>query len=121
MKSEKTFRERIYSIIEYAEKEEVCRSRILLIYFGENNASDCGNCDVCLDKNETGLSNYEFHKLENAIIHALREISPLRVHELIASLKLEDSENKKLLSVIRFLVDTGDLMLKDDFISITEV
>lgn len=117
----KRFEKRIYSIIEYAEKEEVCRSRILLIYFGENNASDCGNCDVCLDKNETGLSNYEFHKLENAIIHALREISPLRVHELIASLKLEDSENKKLLSVIRFLVDTGDLMLKDDFISITEV
>ncbi|HER63312.1 MAG TPA: DNA helicase RecQ, partial [Desulfobacteraceae bacterium] len=29
-----------------------CRRRVLLGYFGENLAEDCGNCDICLDPPE---------------------------------------------------------------------
>ncbi|MCU0448063.1 MAG: DNA helicase RecQ [Microscillaceae bacterium] len=31
----------------------ICRRRILLSYFSENLAQDCGNCDVCLNPRET--------------------------------------------------------------------
>src|SRR5690606_10324096 len=42
----KRFGKRILAMIGYVEEENVCRSRMLLIYFGEKNPKDCGHCDV---------------------------------------------------------------------------
>lgn len=38
--------QRINAMIEYAESENRCRSRMLLRYFGEKNEHNCGQCDV---------------------------------------------------------------------------
>ena len=40
---------RVSAILDYATSTGVCRSRILLDYFGERSA-DCGRCDVCVEK-----------------------------------------------------------------------
>ena len=42
------FTERIDRMLEYASSDLVCRSRLLLRYFGETKSCDCGICDVCL-------------------------------------------------------------------------
>jgi ATP-dependent DNA helicase RecQ len=42
-----SYEERIGSMIAYATENEICRSRQLLRYFGEQTSSDCGQCDVC--------------------------------------------------------------------------
>ena len=42
------FIERIDRMLEYASSDLVCRSRLLLRYFGETKSCDCGICDVCL-------------------------------------------------------------------------
>ena len=34
-------------MIAYAENDDICRSRQLLRYFGEERSTDCGQCDVC--------------------------------------------------------------------------
>ena len=47
------YAKRIDSIIAYAQNEEVCRSRQLLSYFGENTSCDCNQCDICIEKKKT--------------------------------------------------------------------
>lgn len=37
------------TMLAYATNGDVCRSRQLLRYFGEDKSNDCGICDVCLD------------------------------------------------------------------------
>ncbi|MGN0221941.1 MAG: ATP-dependent DNA helicase RecQ [Prevotella sp.] len=43
----KTYSERIKKIIQYANNDTICRSRLLLNYFGETNTDSCGICDTC--------------------------------------------------------------------------
>ena len=49
------FAERIHKMIDYATNDEVCRSRQLLNYFGEERSQDCHQCDVCLSHRAGGL------------------------------------------------------------------
>lgn len=50
--------DRISAVRSYIEEEGLCRSRQLLAYFGETEASPCGTCDVCLRKHPSGLHQY---------------------------------------------------------------
>lgn len=47
------FADRLGAIIKYAVSDEECRSKVLLSYFGEDNAKCCGKCDVCLVSRDT--------------------------------------------------------------------
>lgn len=113
----KRFEKRIYSMIDYVERTDVCRSRMLLIYFDEKNPNDCGYCDVCLRKNETGLTNFEFGVIKTNVINALKETPILRIHELTE--KIDEYSSEKTIKVIRFLIDDNILELKDDALSLT--
>ena len=42
------YRQRIQSMLHYAQSTDTCRSRLLLRYFGETTSHDCHQCDVCL-------------------------------------------------------------------------
>ena len=42
------YRQRIQSMLHYAQSTDTCRSRLLLQYFGETTSHDCHQCDVCL-------------------------------------------------------------------------
>ena len=46
------YEKRIKSMIHYAKNDEECRSKQLLAYFGEENDSECKQCDVCLANRE---------------------------------------------------------------------
>ena len=42
-----TYRERVQTMVDYVEEEDVCRSQFLLRYFGQENSRPCGKCDLC--------------------------------------------------------------------------
>ncbi|MBK5194532.1 MAG: RecQ family zinc-binding domain-containing protein, partial [Proteiniphilum sp.] len=88
------------------------------IYFGEKDPTDCGHCDVCLKKNETGLSNYEFRQIEEQLRASLQEQPARRLNNLVDSLSEEKSD--RVILVLRFLIDMGEFTLKDDVVSVKE-
>ena len=49
-------RARAEAVAEYASETDECRSRWLLRYFGQEESSDCGSCDVCRLRRSSPLS-----------------------------------------------------------------
>lgn len=117
----KRFEKRILSMIDYVERGDVCRSRMLLIYFGEHSEGDCGHCDVCLKKNVAGLPNYLFSRIRSKIKDFLEQRGSLRFYELVETVSDNDEnaqENKDtVIHVLRFLIDMGEIDLNDDVVS----
>lgn len=109
------FQQRIDAMNAYVENTLVCRARILLNYFGESEASDCGQCDVCLSKNKTKLTNPEFEKIEQ-VVKVLLKNQSLVINDLLA--QLPQYKKESVISVLRFLIDKKDLLLELDKISL---
>ena len=65
--------QRINAMIEYAESENRCRSRMLLRYFGEKNEHNCGQCDVCLQQHQSGVKSGEFEAISQQLQALLKE------------------------------------------------
>lgn len=100
---------RIKAMIEYASSEENCRSRMLLRYFGEKNEHNCMQCDVCLQKHDTGLKEGEFQELKEQILNRLNT-SPCPATELVS---LSNTDKEKLNIVVSFLLAEEIISLKD--------
>lgn len=99
-KRKESYTRRIEAMLDYAEANDKCRSRMLLRYFGEKNEHNCGQCDVCLQNHHSGLKQGKFTDIETKI-HALLKEAPLSSHDLLEMLKEEDTENvKRVLSYL---------------------
>ena len=104
---------RIKKTLEYCKRKEVCRNKLLLRYFGEKNAKDCGQCDVCLAKRKDGLNNYTFNKISEEIFEKLGD-SGLKIAQLTNM--LPDFPQEKIIQVVRFLADEGKIKIAGDSI-----
>ena len=93
------FATRVESVIDYATSVHICRSRLLLRYFGEKSSINCGHCDVCLDRKKSHLSDHEFEMIEGAIQQQLEQ-APQSVEDLISHLELP---SEKVWKVLRWL------------------
>ena len=50
MQLRRMMHDRIQTMVDYVTEDDECRSRFLLRYFGQDDAPDCGTCDVCRAK-----------------------------------------------------------------------
>lgn len=87
-----SFIHRIGAMTEYAETDDKCRSRMLLLYFGEKNEHNCGQCDVCLSSHSSGIRQGMFDEISRAIEEALKdkEMTTSELMEHIASYEKEN-------------------------------
>ena len=77
------YEKRIKSMIHYAKNDEECRSKQLLAYFGEENDSECKQCDVCLANREDDKEKELRMKVaENQIIIEDHHIIEKRIETL---------------------------------------
>lgn len=92
--------QRINAMIEYAESENRCRSRMLLRYFGEKNEHNCGQCDVCLQQHQSGLKSGEFEAISQQL-QALLKKNPLSLQEIKDKMQVPENH---LMKVVSYLV-----------------
>jgi ATP-dependent DNA helicase RecQ len=77
------YEKRIDAMIAYASEDYACRSRVLLDYFGEKDAHNCGICDVCLSKKSKPQSAGLVQKMEKELLEIIGEgdATPLSLHD----------------------------------------
>lgn len=94
-----SYRRRIEAMIEYAESENKCRSRMLLHYFGEKNEHDCGQCDVCLQHHHSGLKQSQFDEISRQVLSLLKAES-LSLQELRTRMDIPEEQLTKVVSYL---------------------
>ena len=112
------FENRMNRVIEYINEDRVCRSRMLISYFGEKGISYCGCCDVCLAKNDSGLNNHTFNAIRDTLLETLEETGSQEVKKLSEELSFPAD---KVITVVRFLAEHDDrFSLEDGTLSLTK-
>ena len=112
------FENRMNRVIEYINENRICRSRMLISYFGEKGTSDCGCCDVCLAKNDSGLNNHTFNAIRDTLLETLEETGSQEVKKLSEELSFPAD---KVITVVRFLAEHDDrFSLEDGTLSLTK-
>lgn len=101
-KRRERMKKRISKVVEYMNGVHICRSRLLLSYFGEKNTEDCGCCDVCLSKNDSGLNNRDFNAIRDLLLRLLSTRQLLPVTTLLPLLPFPE---EKIITTIRFLAE----------------
>ena len=76
------YSKRIEQIISYATTDNICRSRMLLHYFGETRTNDCGQCDVCLERSGQDVDETIVQATEQQVISMASTDKPLPFSEL---------------------------------------
>ena len=95
------YKERINAMLQYAESNDVCRSRLLLRYFGETRTDDCGQCDVCLAHKPQKAIEKQTATAEEQIMSALADGQPHPITDLNALSLPSDDIDRALSRLVR--------------------
>ena len=104
------YKDKIDEMLHYASEDNKCRSQFLLTYFGEKDAPRCGQCDVCIQRNELDMSGYEFDLIKNDLKTRLTEKS-LTILEIS---KIGNHPEEKIIKLLRWFADHGKVIKTED-------
>mgnify|MGYP006265895875 CR=1 FL=1 len=101
---------RLRAAIAYAETNQ-CRAQQLLAYFGETDAPECGQCDVCLERKAPRLDRNSAAEFSRAIRSALQE-RPLSLRELLS--RFPHHQHKAVTQLLQHMLEEGRLSRAGD-------
>ena len=106
---------RINAMLEYVTNDTLCRSRMLLDYFGEKNEHNCGLCDTCIGlRKQTATCQPDREELYEKI-HEILSGAPQTPAGLLEQLPIE----KELLTeALHRLLDEGKIIVVDGILQI---
>lgn len=103
------YAKRIEQMLHYASDEGKCRSRMLLEYFGEKEADDCGQCDVCLRcRKDRKLKEDRRRKAEDIRREILELLSDGKEHDL-GELNRLNYPTELLNEVVKYMIDEEEI------------
>lgn len=109
---------RIKAMEEYVTTDNVCRSRMLLRYFGEKNDHNCGQCDVCLSHRTSPeeVKEKDFDALSRKITQLLaaKPMTPAEINDSM------EEEKEKVAAVIQHLLNEGVWKMENGMIQISK-
>lgn len=109
-KRKEAYRQRIEAMVSYAEEDEVCRSRMLLHYFDEYNIHNCGICDVCLQRHDSGLKTGTYENIKEFVLDWIRNTDGWHGPERVEMANISNDAIKKAL---HYMISEQIVTLKD--------
>ena len=109
------YEKRINAMLDYVTNDTVCRSRILLRYFGEKNEHNCGQCDTCISlKNKGTAEGVSTAELTTQVLHVLsgQTMTPATLAGLLSV------EKEALAETLRQLLDEGQVIAVNGMLQI---
>lgn len=109
--------ERVNAVIRYIECEDICRSTLLLEYFGELDAEPCQHCDVCVENKNTHHSGNTQPEKENSLLKLLADHKEHHIDELVKAYNIPkqmfDAEIEHLRQQELITISYPNIRLKD--------
>ena len=96
----------------YAKNYDICRSRQLLRYFGEERSTDCDICDVCVDHRIDHTSEKATAPVKQRILDFLADRKQHKTTELYAL----DLPFKERGPALEYLISEEIIHYKDGYI-----
>lgn len=100
----------VEAVIDYATRTHICRSKLLLHYFGEKEAPACGRCDVCIERKKHELDDLLFDQIQDKIKTILTN-GALPYQSLLQQSGYPEVQLQK---VIRWLEDNEVIVTDED-------
>ncbi|MEP6926212.1 MAG: ATP-dependent DNA helicase RecQ [Ginsengibacter sp.] len=115
LKRKLAFEKRLLAIINFIGNRNICRSKIIGIYFNDTKVKRCGICDNCQREKNLVITKQEFEKIRTGIKNTVSE-RPVNSEQLIRN--MQEFEQNKIWKILNFLQEenkvsiTGEGLIK---------